>query len=308
MNRGADHQIVFRDDSDRELFLELWQRAVSRFGIVVVCYCLMGNHYHVLVESPDAQLSRTLQYIGRAYTQLFNQRHGRDGALFRGRFRSVLVDSDTYFTRVARYIELNPASAGIRDLCDLPSYPWSSFGAYLGLTRTPWWLSTGRLLNAHGGRREMLDKFVRSTLRDSEIERFYEKAYSPTRVMGDEEFVSRIRPSIEAGTALTAGIAAVSLERVDAAVLDRSGAKRSELLVGIRGRRNIARSVALEVAYMASNSTLQELADRYNFRTTEAVSSAVRACSASKDFDVLRLRSSVLDALGLDYLTAPKAS
>jgi len=103
MNRGGNHQLVFLDDADRLSFLAILAEAVTRFGLVVHAYCLMPNHYHLLVSCPQAQLSRAMKHIGQVYTQRFNKRHGRDGSLFRGRFHSILVDSEPYLDNLTGF-------------------------------------------------------------------------------------------------------------------------------------------------------------------------------------------------------------
>ena len=178
MNRGAAHQETFVDDRDRQMFLELWSQAVAKFGIIVVSYCLMSNHFHFLVESPNQSLSRSLQFVLQRYTQRFNARHGRDGALFRGRFHSVLVDSDLYFERVGRYIELNPVAAGLVSVSRLEDYKWSSFRAYSGRSRRPPWLSTERMLNRYQQPEQYL-RFVQSDMSDQALERFYAAPLRP---------------------------------------------------------------------------------------------------------------------------------
>jgi len=192
MNRGADHQSTFRDDVDRQLFLTLWKQAVSRFGIVVSAFAILDNHYHVLVQSPDQQLSETLQFIGRSYTQQFNRFYGRDGALFRGRFHSVLVDSDVYLARVARYIELNPVAAGLVSIDAMHRYPWSSFRVYSSDDPSSSWLNTSLVLDRFQSPWHY-ERFVKSELIDVDIERFYRSELRPGRVLGRQSFVDEVR-------------------------------------------------------------------------------------------------------------------
>lgn len=298
MNRGADHQVTFRNDDDRELFITLWAQAVVRFGIVVVSYCLMDNHYHLLVKSPEGQLSHTLQFIARSYTQQFNHHHERDGALFRGRFHSILVDSDTYFERVSRYIELNPSSAGVLPLSELQNYPWSSFQYYSGKHPTPAWLSTDLVLNSYTDPAQYC-LFVLSGMTDNELERFYRRQLQPGLVLGGESFVEGIKhrtPGEAEG--LTAGIPELSIADIDAALLALTGSARDALITSVRGRRNIERSTAVEMAQLLTGASLAELAAHYNFPSVQAVSNAIGRARAKTDGPAFELRSSALQALG----------
>ena len=104
VNRGNAGEAIFRSDRDREKFLEYLGTTVERFGIKVHTYCLMTNHYHFLIETPEANLSRAVQWLNVSYAAYFNRRRQRCGHLFQGRFKSILVDADTYLKHLSRYI------------------------------------------------------------------------------------------------------------------------------------------------------------------------------------------------------------
>ena len=112
MNRGASGRAIFQSDRDRHAFLALFGDIAATFGVEVHAYCLMGNHYHLLLRTPRGNLSRALRHLNGVYTQRYNRTHGTDGPLFRGRFKAVLVDADTYLAALSRYIHLNPVTAG----------------------------------------------------------------------------------------------------------------------------------------------------------------------------------------------------
>lgn len=191
MNRGANHQLVFLDDQDRRMFLAILAEAVDRFGIEIHAYCLMPNHYHLLVRSPNTSLSRAMKHIGQVYTQRFNKRHHRDGALFRGRFHSILVDSDTYLDNVSRYIHRNPIVEGMDASQILDRFDWSSFSAYEGRVRIPAWLTLSEVL-ARFRDADAYSRFVRSNKKDRVALDFYSSPFGRGRVLGDRRFVETI--------------------------------------------------------------------------------------------------------------------
>jgi putative transposase len=136
IQRGNNRQAIFHDTADRERYLALLQEVAAAHGIAVHAYVLMPNHVHLLV-TPQAGdgISRFMQALGRRYVRWFNDRHGRTGTLWEGRFRSTVVDADRYLLACMRYIELNPVRAG---LCVAPEqYRWSSFAHHAGLRVDP---------------------------------------------------------------------------------------------------------------------------------------------------------------------------
>lgn len=147
-NAGAD---VFLDDDDRQVFLGLLAFAVERFGWRCHAYCLMGNHYHLVIETPLANLSRGMRQLNGIYTQRFNRRHGRAGHVFQGRFKAILVDRENYLLELVRYVALNPVRAGIARRPD--SHAWSSHRATAGLDPVPMFLSTDWVLSRFGSDR-----------------------------------------------------------------------------------------------------------------------------------------------------------
>src|ERR1700752_5232406 len=114
-SRGNEQRAIFRDDKDREKFLEMLKRAVEEFHLRLHGYVLMSNLYHLLIETPKSGLSRTLRYLNGVYTQTFNRRHRRVGHLFQGRFKAILVQKESHFLEVCRYVVLNPVRAKVID-------------------------------------------------------------------------------------------------------------------------------------------------------------------------------------------------
>jgi putative transposase len=151
--RGNAREFVFVDDQDRRAFLDLVGRIVERFGFVVYAYCLMGNHYHLVVETPCANLSRGMRQLNGCYAQCFNRRYNRCGHVFQARFRSILVESDSYLLVCCRYVALNPVRAG---LCRQPEeWLWSSYRATAGIEASEGFLASDRLLAQFGSTRKV---------------------------------------------------------------------------------------------------------------------------------------------------------
>ena len=150
MNRGAGQREIFASDEQRQGFLDLLGDARERFGVETHAFCLMGNHYHLLLHTPQANLSRAMRHIDGVYTQRYNRAVGSDGPLFRGRFRSIVVDADAYLLAVSRYIHRNPAAAGL--VAEPIDYPWSSYPAYVGRAAAPPWLERDVVWSALGAR------------------------------------------------------------------------------------------------------------------------------------------------------------
>jgi REP element-mobilizing transposase RayT len=149
MARGNERKAIFRDDRDRRRFLETLAEMVERFGVRVQAYCLMPNHYHLLLETPRGNLSQALGWLQVTYTVRFNRRHRRSGHLFQGRFKAQLIEADEYAQRLVEYVHLNPVRPRQRNerlaperAEELDRYCWSSHRAYAGLDRkSPSWLS-----------------------------------------------------------------------------------------------------------------------------------------------------------------------
>ena len=144
MNHGRRGEDIFSDGKDFEAFLVLLKEAAELFGFRVAAYCLMSNHYHILVQTPDGNLSRVMRHINGVYTQRYNRRHKEDGQLFRGRYKSILVEEDSYLLELLRYIHRNPVRANICK--SVEDYPWSSHHSYVSNAKKWAWVHKRFLL------------------------------------------------------------------------------------------------------------------------------------------------------------------
>jgi REP element-mobilizing transposase RayT len=149
-SRGNEKKDIFRSRKDRERFLFYIESVAERYDAVVHTYCLMTNHYHLLLETPRGNLSEIMQYVNGAYTTYFNVKRKRSGHLFQGRFKSIVVDADEYAMELSRYIHLNPVRAGIVGKPE--DHEWSSYRAYIGNSVAPDWLKSELILSGFGGK------------------------------------------------------------------------------------------------------------------------------------------------------------
>jgi len=154
-SRGNARAPIFLEDCDRRLILRILSDVVARYRWVCHAYCLMTNHFHLLIETPEANLSRGMRQLDGLYTQRFNRAHERVGHILQGRFGAVLVERDAHLLELARYVVLNPVRAGL--VATAEAYPWSSLRATIGLAPAPEWLSTGALLARFGSRARYLE-------------------------------------------------------------------------------------------------------------------------------------------------------
>lgn len=190
MARGQERSPIFRDDRDRNKFLELLGTTAQDLGIEVHGYCLMGNHYHLLVETPKGGLSRAMKAIGGRYSQWFNWRHKRSGHLFEGRFKSVLVQKERHLLELARYVVLNPVRAGLAERAG--DWRWSNYRVTAGRGTAPPWLAVdwtlAQFARSRYTAREAYRRFVAAGKDSGEkVEQLEKKPY-----VGDRRFLRRV--------------------------------------------------------------------------------------------------------------------
>jgi putative transposase len=147
-SRGDAREAIFLCDADRRVFFDLVGAVWERYNWAVHAYCLMTNHYHLLVETPDANLTKGMRQLNGVYTQGFNRRYNRTGHVFQGRYKAIVVQQDAYLLELARYLVLNPVRAQmVRTAGD---WPWSSYRAMIGEAPPPEWLQRSAILGAFG--------------------------------------------------------------------------------------------------------------------------------------------------------------
>ncbi len=150
--RGDRREDIYRDEVDRQAWLEGLATVCQRFNWGVHAYCQMTNHYHLLVETAEGNLSRGMRQLNGHYTQRFNRRHGLVGHLYQGRYNAIVVQKEAYLLELSRYVVLNPVRAGL--VRQPEAWPWSSYQASIGMASTPQWLDTHWLLGQFGRQRK----------------------------------------------------------------------------------------------------------------------------------------------------------
>ncbi|MGK2873200.1 MAG: REP-associated tyrosine transposase [Alphaproteobacteria bacterium] len=201
--RGNARQEIFLDNADRKLFLDCLAEVVARFGWLCHAYCLMDNHYHLLVETPGANLSHGMRQLNGVYTQRFNRRHQRAGHVFQGRYKAIVVERDSHLLELCRYVVLNPRRAGM--VRNVARYKWSSYPATIGAAPCPEWLSTDWLLAQFARRPPVARKRYADFVAQGVAHPSPWTGLRAQVLLGTERFVEKMRPLLEdahAGTKL----------------------------------------------------------------------------------------------------------
>ena len=196
--RGDRREPIFEDDGDRYTFLSVLGQALERFDAQCLAYCLMGNHYHLVVHTRQANLSQLMRHLNGVYTQAFNRRHRKVGHLLQGRFKAILVDRDAYLLEVCRYVELNPVAA--RLVRRPQNWAWSSYRAHVGADSAPAWLDTeglhgyvlGRPPATAADRRRAARRYADLVAARAPAG-LWERGLRQQIFLGDEDFVNRMQ-------------------------------------------------------------------------------------------------------------------
>ena len=279
LNRGRRRESIFRDTKDYQTFLQTVQETCEFWHLRVAAYCLLSNHYHLLVQTPNANLSRCMRHIDGVYTQRFNRRHGHDGPLFRGRYKALLIEADPYLLQLVRYIHRNPVEAGLTQT--LEDYPWSSHQGYLSRSSKWKWLYKDlvwEMLAANSSARiEAYRKFVLQE--DSkELRQFFSRKRWPF-FLGSEQFIARVRgrffsKKIDTEVPQRKELAP-ALDLLIGAVSRSYRVERKDLFYSRRGHENEARNVAIYLARRLRGDRLREIGEEFKIGRDSTVSSIV---------------------------------
>jgi REP element-mobilizing transposase RayT len=255
--RGNARQAIYADDIDRQAFLEIVGDAILRFNWLCHAYCLMENHYHLLIETPEGNLSRGMRHVNGVYTQRINRRHERVGHLLQGRFKGILVEQETYLLELCRYIVLNPVR--IQLVSDPADYRWSSFRATAGLEPAVSWLTRDWILAQFHQQRRGAERRYQAFVREGM------NAASPWShlrgqvLLGTDQFVNDLTPLLEGKRAI---------KEVPRAQRYAHRPTLSQTLSVRKLRTRPARDAAIRVCYLKYGYTMQEIAKHLGLHYT----------------------------------------
>ena len=284
MNRGRRGESVFEDPNDYSMFIEVLKDAVELWDVRISAYCLMPNHYHLLIHTPRGNLSRSMRHVNGVYTQRFNRAHGLEGALFRGRFKSILVDGESYLLQLVRYIHRNPIRAGVAN--HLEQYPWSSHMGYLSSAKKWDWVYKGFILSVLSSKKEGLIRAYKRFMQtedSEEITKIFERKRGPIFI-GEDRFGRWLKgryfekkrdPQVPESVAL-----APDLDMIKESVCAYYQVEESELLRSRRGQFNEARSMAIYLSRMLRKDTLMEICSEFGLSGYSSASSVLAVMSA----------------------------
>lgn len=281
MNRGRGRQAIFRGDEHYQAFLQTLEEAHDRFDAQIHAYCLMGNHYHLLVETPRANLDRIMRHINGVYTQRYNRLRRTDGPLFRGRYKAIVVDEDAYLLQVGRYIHRNPAEVKGAKPGVLDHYRWSSYRAYINRADVPAWLQR-ELTYQMLGRRQRYEGYRAFVEKgnDQDLLQFYAKGNMAT-VLGDKDFREALAEEREE-MSVSGDLARALSERPDAGKIVSAVAAvfkvpEQGIVNRQRGRQqaNLPRQMAMYCCQQLGDMSLIDIANYFGLSHAGSVSPAV---------------------------------
>jgi REP element-mobilizing transposase RayT len=281
MNRGRGRQAIFHGEEYFRAFLDTLAEAHERFRLEIHAYCLMGNHYHLLLKTPEGNLQRAMRHVGGLYTQRYNRLKKTDGSLFRGRYKAILVDHDAYFLHLSKYIHRNPVDAHIVER--LEDYEWSSYHTYIGKHKPEKWLYQKEIYGQLHAKRQLKKKykdFVNEGGIDERIEDFYSRErLSP--ILGGEIFIEEIQSKlgeiINEASHLDTQALRPTIARIVAVVSDYYRIPELEIYQTKKGRaaKNRPRKLAMYLAQHKGDHRLTEIAEAFGLKHYGGVSNAI---------------------------------
>jgi putative transposase len=258
-SRGNEKKDIFKSRRDREKFISYLKSAVERYGAEIHVYCLMTNHYHLLLETPRGNLSEIMQHINGAYTTYFNVKRKRTGHLFQGRYKAIVVEADEYALELSRYIHLNPVRAG---MVQAPQeYEWTSYKCYAGMAAGLQWPKTDFILSYFGENRiesgQKYQQYV-SDLLKTEYNSPLDSAVAST-ILGTPEFIADISERHIAGKQPDRSVPAVK-ELCGLHSLDKIVHAANDALIG---QEKLAKKVSIYFCHRYSGAKLKEIGEKF---------------------------------------------
>ena len=295
MNRGRRGDEIFTKAEDYAAFIDLLRQIVEDYHVRVSAYCLMSNHYHLLVQTPDSNLSRAMRHLNGVYSQRYNRMHHFDGQLFRGRYKAILVEADSYLLELLRYIHRNPLEARLVD--NLQEYNWSSHKGYLSKAKKWDWLHKRFPLSLfskdYDESIKLYRRFVSQEVPD-EINRILGRRKLPA-VLGTKRFMDRVKALFFFDKSHEEIPEAKTLapypDRILGAVAKLYEVEMDDLYRSRRGYFNEPRNVAIYLTRRLRGDTLKGVGEIFGINKNSTVSSIIdRARRGMRRDKGMRLR------------------
>jgi putative transposase len=289
MNRGRRSESIFSDKHDYLMFIELLIEVSEMWNVNIAAYCLMTNHYHILMQTPDANISRCMRHLNSVYTQRYNKRYGFDGQLFRGRYKSILVCDDSHLLQLVRYIHKNPVKAGITE--DMGDYEWSSYKGYLSYAKNWKWLHKDYIFSMiTPKKRGRLKPFIEFMQEDDskEVTKLFSLKKLPS-FFGPESFITGIKEKYyfkkKSCEIPESKSLAPTSDSIISLVCEHYGVSFNELLITRRGIFNEPRNIAVYLLRHIRGENLNNISELFNIKAYSTVSSIIRKVSSLKKCD-----------------------
>ncbi|KPA18863.1 transposase [Candidatus Magnetomorum sp. HK-1] len=279
MNRGRRKELIFKSKDDYMLFLEVIHEAIELFALRVSAYCLMPNHYHLLVQTPDANLSRCMRHINGVYTQRYNSKHSFDGQLFRGRYKAIVVAEDTYLLQLIRYIHRNPVRS--RQVEKVEHYEWSSHKGYLSKAKKWNWLYKDFILSMLSVKPQKRNRAYQSFMgldEDDDFLRMLSLKKLPS-IIGDNKFIEDLKTSFfeqkQHIDVPESKSLAPNMDRIKQKVCEYYSIDSDQLHFSKRAVFNEARAVAVYLSRYLRGESLKSIGEQFEINNYSTVSTII---------------------------------
>ena len=271
------------------MFIDLLIEVSEIFNVNIAAYCLMKNHYHILLQTPDGNISRCMRHLNSVYTQRYNRRHGFDGQLFRGRYKSILVCNDSHLLQLVRYIHKNPVKAGM--VKDMPDYEWSSYKGYLSYAKKWNWLHKDYIFSMITPKKQgRLKPFIEFMQKEEsgEVTKLFSLKKLPS-FFGPESFITEMKEKYyfkkKSYEVPESKRLAPASDSIISSVCENYGVTFSELMVTRRGIFNEPRNIAVYLLRQIRGESLNNIGKLFNIKAYSTVSSILRRVSKLKKYD-----------------------
>ncbi|OVE80644.1 hypothetical protein BVY03_05750 [bacterium K02(2017)] len=289
INRGQDRRKIVRSDSDRKRFFNTLEETIETYGIEVHAFSLMNNHYHLLIRTPNAGLSNAMRHFNGVYTQRCNIAWRKDGPLYKGRYKAILIEEDDYLIQLVRYIHLNPVKANICKKAQ--NHPWTSHKCYLNPKNAPNWLNTNHVLSRFGKTTKTAIKHMNNFVQDGVPLWFSEDLLKNRIVLGSEGFKNWVynnevkirKKGISKSDAIPKGL--VPIKKVLENVCFAYNIKQKELKTNTDRTTSQARSVTIFLARQMTNLNQRQIAKALDLSNEYTVAKSLERFKAKLNQD-----------------------